>query len=167
MGLAPWGTLGGGRFRNDEQHKQGGSIVQECTENESKLTSALETVAKRKSATITSVAIAYVMHKAPYVFPVLGGRKVEHVKNNIDALSVELTGDDVKEIEATVPFDLGFPNNFLWGKEVPTAQGNVNFSVLGGNYDHVEDAKVCSTTLPVMCFVLIVSKPIKPAKAAE
>ncbi|KAJ6780667.1 hypothetical protein PWT90_01327 [Aphanocladium album] len=151
MALAPWGALGGGKFKNAEQRRaQGGRADHEYTEEETKVTAALEAVARRKNTALTSVAIAYVMHKAPYVFPVLGGRKIDHIKGNIDALSIELGPDDMKEIEAAVPFDLGFPNNFLWGKEVPAAQGNVKFAVLGGNYDHVEDAK-----------------PIKPAKAAE
>lgn len=30
------------------------------------------------------VALAYVMQKTPYVFPVIGGRKVEHLKANIE-----------------------------------------------------------------------------------
>ncbi|KAJ3495708.1 hypothetical protein NLG97_g3203 [Lecanicillium saksenae] len=151
MALAPWGALGGGKFRNAEQHRvQVGRTDQEYTEEEIRVTAALEAVARRKNTALTSVAVAYVMHKAPYVFPVLGGRKIEHVRANIDALSVELSPEDMKEIEAAVPFDLGFPNNFLWGKEAPAAQGNVKFAVLGGNYDHVEDAK-----------------PITPAKAAE
>ncbi|OAA76996.1 norsolorinic acid reductase [Akanthomyces lecanii RCEF 1005] len=151
MALAPWGSLGGGKFRNAEQRNaQAGTVSQEYTEEETKVTAALEAVAGRKNAAPIGVAIAYVMHKAPYVFPVLSGRKVEHVKGNIDALSIELSPADIKEIEGAAPFDLGFPNNFLWGREVPTAQGNVKFAVLGGNYDHVED-----------------TKPIRPAKAAE
>ncbi len=147
MALAPWGSLGGGKFRNAEQRNaQAGTVSQEYTEEETKVTAALEAVARRKNATPIGVAIAYVMHKAPYVFPVLSGRKVEHVKGNIDALSIELSPVDIKEIEGAAPFDLGFPNNFLWGREVPTAQGNVKFAVLGGNYDHVEDTKVCRTS---------------------
>ncbi|TQW00754.1 hypothetical protein V2A60_001803 [Cordyceps javanica] len=151
MALAPWGSLGGGRFKTADQRRvQEGNPKQQYTEEETKVTAALEAVAKRKAASVTGVAIAYVMLKAPYVFPVLSGRKVEHVKSNIDALNIELSAEDMREIEAAVPFDLGFPNNFLWGKEMPVAQGNVKFAVLGGNYDHVEDAK-----------------PIRPAKAAE
>lgn len=144
MALAPWGALGGGKFKNAEQRRaQGGRANLEYTDAEAKVTATLEAVAQRKSATITGIAIAYVMHKAPYVFPILGGRKIEHVKGNIDALSIELSSEDMREIETAVPFDLGFPNSFLWGNEVPAAQGNVKFAVLGGNYDYVEDAKVC------------------------
>ncbi|PMB64732.1 Norsolorinic acid reductase A [Beauveria bassiana] len=151
MALAPWGSLGGGKFKTAEQRRaQEGRANQEYNEVQTNVNAALEAVAIRKNAAPTGVAIAYVMHKAPYVFPVLSGRKVEHIKGNIDALNIQLSPGDIKEIEAAVPFDLGFPNSFLWGKEMPTAQGNVKFAVLGGNYDHVEDVQ-----------------PIKPSKVAE
>lgn len=31
--------------------------------------------------------LAYVMHKTPNVFPIVGGRRIEHLKGNIEALS--------------------------------------------------------------------------------
>lgn len=62
---------------------------------------------------LSSVAIAYVMQKAPYVFPIVGGRKVEHLHANIEALDVVLTPEHIKKIEGAVPFELGFPANFI------------------------------------------------------
>lgn len=49
-----------------------------------------------------------------YVFPIVGGRKVEHLKGNIEALGVELTPEEIDEIEDTEPFDVGFPQSFLF-----------------------------------------------------
>ena len=37
------------------------------------------------------VAIAYVMQKTPYVFPIVGGRKVEQLHANIEALGIALS----------------------------------------------------------------------------
>ena len=51
------------------------------------------------------------MQKAPYVFPVIGGRKIEHLRQNIQALDIALSEDHIKEIEAILPFDVGFPMN--------------------------------------------------------
>ncbi|EJD04794.1 uncharacterized protein FOMMEDRAFT_153886 [Fomitiporia mediterranea MF3/22] len=52
---------------------------------------ALEKVANKAGAKhITAVAIAYVMQKTPYVFPIIGGRKVEYLMANIGALSIAL-----------------------------------------------------------------------------
>lgn len=63
---------------------------------------------------ITAVAIAYLLHKAPYVFPVVGGRKVEHLLQNVDALRIALTEEQIREIEAAGPeFDVGFPGRLI------------------------------------------------------
>jgi aryl-alcohol dehydrogenase-like predicted oxidoreductase len=59
------------------------------------------------------VALAYVMQKAPYVFPIVGGRKVEQLLGNIEALSISLTREQIAFLESTVDFDIGFPLNFI------------------------------------------------------
>ncbi|KAK0492975.1 hypothetical protein EDD18DRAFT_1357358 [Armillaria luteobubalina] len=57
----------------------------ERNEIEVKMLKALEAVAAEVGAAgnPTAIAIAYVMHRTPYVFPIIGGRKVEHLKANI------------------------------------------------------------------------------------
>lgn len=142
MGLSPWGSLGGGRLSNALQGSGQGMGAGQDVSTECTVTAALEAVSRRKNTTVIGTSIAYIMHKAPYVVPVLGSLKVEHLMASIAALSIDLSTEDIQEIEAAAPFDLGFPNNFLWGKEVPAAQGNVHFAAMGGTYDHVEDLKV-------------------------
>lgn len=114
MGFAPWGALGGGRFKTDEQHKAGeGRKMTEVKESAVKVSKVLEKVAAKHDTVITSIALAYVMHKTPYVFPIVGGRKIEHLKGNIEALRVNLTEEDMKEIEGALPFDIGFPQSMV------------------------------------------------------
>lgn len=119
MGLAPWGALGQGWFksREDFKNREDGRKAGEQPEKYVKIAGVLEDIAKKKgpNTQITGVALAYVMHKAPYVFPIVGGRKVEHLKGNIDALSIDLSEDEIDEIEAVEPFDVGWPMNFLFG----------------------------------------------------
>ena len=62
---------------------------------------------------ITAVAIAYVMQKMPYVFPIIGGRKVEHLNENLEALEISLTPEQIKTLDNIVPFDKGFPYAFF------------------------------------------------------
>lgn len=83
------------------------------SEQQRRIASKLNELAKKKDTQITSVALAYIMHKAPYVFPIVGIRKIDHLRGNIEALGVTLTDEEVDEIEAAEPFDLGFPGNFL------------------------------------------------------
>ena len=56
---------------------------------------------------IQAVAIAYVMQKTPFVFPIIGGRKVEHLYQNIAALDVALTDEHIRKIESAAPFNKG------------------------------------------------------------
>jgi len=53
------------------------------------------------------------MHKAPYVFPIIGGRKVEHLHANIEALDITLTPEHIKSLEGVLPFNPGFPNAMI------------------------------------------------------
>lgn len=39
---------------------------------------------------------------------------MEHLKANIEALSIELSKEDMDEIDSAVPFDAGFPNTFIF-----------------------------------------------------
>jgi aryl-alcohol dehydrogenase-like predicted oxidoreductase len=49
------------------------------------------------------------MQKTPYVFPIIGGRKVEHLLANVEALEISLSSDQIKYLESAVPFEPGFP----------------------------------------------------------
>ncbi|KJZ79223.1 Norsolorinic acid reductase [Hirsutella minnesotensis 3608] len=139
MGLAPWGALGGGSFKSEEQRKSSEGRNTNFSDTAIKTSQALEAVAKRKNTVITSIALAYVMHKAPYVFPIVGGRNVGHLKGNIEALTIQLGPEDIQEIEKAVPLDLGFPNNFLWGSNVPESSGEVWLLNTAATFDYVKD----------------------------
>jgi aryl-alcohol dehydrogenase-like predicted oxidoreductase len=124
LALAPWGVVGQGKFRTDaeeqrrrETGEKGRTLMRpdwERSETEKKVSAALEKVAQEVGAEhITAIAIAYVMQKAPYVFPILGGRKVEQLKGNLAALDISLTPEQIKFLEEAVPFDPGFPSTII------------------------------------------------------
>ncbi|TFK35413.1 NADP-dependent oxidoreductase domain-containing protein [Crucibulum laeve] len=109
MALAPWGVLACGKFRTDDEEER-----RIRNETEKKVCYALEKVAGEVGAKhITSVAIAYLLHKAAYVFPIVGGRKTEHLLANLEALELSLTKDQIKYLESVVPFDPGFPSTMI------------------------------------------------------
>jgi len=73
MGVAPWGALGGGNFKTMEQRESADKRnMMPPTEKQLKLSEALEAIARRKDTILTSGALAFVMHKTPYVFPICG-----------------------------------------------------------------------------------------------
>ena len=109
MGIAPWGALGGGMFKTEAQFQEQVGRKDDPTENQKKISRVLETIATRKKTRLTSIALAYVLHKAPYVFPIVGGRNIDHLKSNIEALGLQLSREEIVEIDDAVPFSRGFP----------------------------------------------------------
>ncbi|CAL1697544.1 unnamed protein product [Somion occarium] len=122
MALAPFDVLAGGKIRSDAEEQRrrqtgekGRAILGqdwERSEAQRQVCLALEKVAEEVGAkSITAVAIAYVMQKIPYVFPIIGGRKVEHLYQNLEALDIALTANHIDYLESILPFDRGFPYN--------------------------------------------------------
>ncbi|KAF5335265.1 hypothetical protein D9758_016231 [Tetrapyrgos nigripes] len=125
LALCPWNVLAGGKFRTEVEEKAhaearargdgrqfpGGA---EMTAREIAVSKALEKVAKEVGAkSIRAVAIAYLLQKTTYVFPILGGRKPENWEQNIEALDIALSPAQIKELEAVVPVDPGFPGLYI------------------------------------------------------
>lgn len=142
MGLCPWAALGGGAFKTTAQReelaKNGNPGRQvEPREVDVAVSKVLESVAARHKTVITSIALAYVMHKYPYVAPIVGGRKVEHLLGNIEALGVVLSDEDIAEIEGAYDFDLGFPMTFLFrGENREAHPGNSTFMNAAARFDY-------------------------------
>lgn len=120
MALCPYGTIGQGRFQTEAvykeraEHNPGRNFIP-LFEHDKGVSKKLETVAQAKGVALQAIALAYVFHKAPYVFPIVGSRKVQHIKGNIEALAVRLSDQDIAEIESAYVFDHGFPQTFLSG----------------------------------------------------
>ncbi|TFK23439.1 arylalcohol dehydrogenase [Coprinopsis marcescibilis] len=128
MALAPWGVLAAGKLRTDAEEEarlksgENGRSLRSAewkrNDIERAASGALEKIANELGAkSITSIAIAYVMHKAPFVFPIIGGRKVEQLEQNIEALSISLTEEHINSLESVNPFNPGFPHNMIGNGE--------------------------------------------------
>jgi aryl-alcohol dehydrogenase-like predicted oxidoreductase len=117
LAIAPWGPAGQGRFKSEaevaERERNNERIRSYTAEAQSPLektiSAALEKVGNEVGASITAVAIAYCLQRCPYVFPIVGGRKVPHLLDNIKALDITLSEEQVKYLESQSPFDPGFP----------------------------------------------------------
>ncbi|KAF8875320.1 NADP-dependent oxidoreductase domain-containing protein [Infundibulicybe gibba] len=121
MALAPWNVLASGKLRTDEEEKQRretgekGRMIfgQEWERNEMRKRSPKRLRKLRvklgRRASLQVLAIAYVMQKTPFVFPIIGGRKIEHLMSNIEALDIALTAEQIAYLESILPFDIGFP----------------------------------------------------------
>ncbi|KAJ7460746.1 NADP-dependent oxidoreductase domain-containing protein [Mycena latifolia] len=124
LALAPFGVLAHGNIRTDAEEEKrmesgdkGRTLFKpqwQRNEDQRKMVNALEKVAQEVGAkSMHAVAIAYVMQKAPFCFPILGGRKVENMLSNIEALDISLSSEQIKYLESILPFDPGFPHNMI------------------------------------------------------
>jgi aryl-alcohol dehydrogenase-like predicted oxidoreductase len=59
-------------------------------------------MAERKDATPAQIAIAWLLAKEPWIVPIPGTTKLHRLEENIGAAAIELTPEDVREIERVV-----------------------------------------------------------------
>src|SRR5436309_3424985 len=59
----------------------------------------LGTIAKKKKATSAQIALAWLLAQKPWIVPIPGTTKQERLEENIGALAIELTADDLRELD--------------------------------------------------------------------
>jgi aryl-alcohol dehydrogenase-like predicted oxidoreductase len=57
-------------------------------------------IAKRKNATPAQIALAWLLAQKPWIVPIPGTTKLNRLEENIGAASIELTPEDLREIDA-------------------------------------------------------------------
>ncbi|KAL2889474.1 putative aryl-alcohol dehydrogenase AAD14 [Ceratocystis lukuohia] len=124
MSFCAWDAMGGGQWQTKKQIEErrknnekmrstfGNGIDQ--SPQDAAISEALEKVAAEVNApNIQAVALAYLLAKGEQlkinVFPIVGGRKTEHLNGNISALSINLSDKQVEYLESVAPFKPEFP----------------------------------------------------------
>jgi aryl-alcohol dehydrogenase-like predicted oxidoreductase len=64
------------------------------------LVDLLGSIAKRKKATPAQIALAWLLAQKPWIVPIPGTTKLHRLEENLGAVSVELTPDDLRDIDA-------------------------------------------------------------------
>jgi len=62
----------------------------------------LGAIASRKKATSAQIAIAWLLAQKPFIVPIPGTRKLYRLQENIGAIDIELTPDELHEINAVI-----------------------------------------------------------------
>ncbi len=60
----------------------------------------LSEIAKTKKTTPAQIALAWLLAQKPWIVPIPGTRKQERLDENLGAVRLELTSDDLREIES-------------------------------------------------------------------
>jgi aryl-alcohol dehydrogenase-like predicted oxidoreductase len=67
-----------------------------------KLVEIVGEIADRKHATRAQIALAWVLAQKPWIVPIPGTTKLHRLQENVGAVSIELTSDDLEEIDSAV-----------------------------------------------------------------
>jgi aryl-alcohol dehydrogenase-like predicted oxidoreductase len=110
IGFVPYSPLGRGFLTGkiDENTKFDSSdfrnilprFTPEARKANQSLVDLLGKIAKQKQATPARIALAWLLAQKPWIVPIPGTRKLVRLEENIGAVEVEFTADDLREIES-------------------------------------------------------------------
>lgn len=110
IGLVPYSPLGKGfltgamnektTFGNSDFRSTLPRFTPEALKANQALIDLLGGIAKRKNATPAQIALAWLLAQKPWIAPIPGTTKLNRLEENIGAAAIELTTDDLHEIDA-------------------------------------------------------------------
>jgi aryl-alcohol dehydrogenase-like predicted oxidoreductase len=63
----------------------------------------IETMATNKGCTSSQLALAWVMAQGDYIFPIPGTKHIKYLEENVGALDISLSEEELKEIDSIAP----------------------------------------------------------------
>jgi len=109
IGFVPFSPLGAGfltgridgatKFDSSDFRTRVPRFAPEALKTNLALVDLLRDVADRKGATPAQIALAWLLAQKPWVVPIPGTRKLERLDENLGAVAVELSSDDLREID--------------------------------------------------------------------
>ena len=110
IGFVPYSPLGKGFLTGkiDENVKFDSSdfrstlprFTPEALKANQALIDLLDSIGKRKKATPAQIALAWLLAQKPWIVPIPGTTKLHRLDENIGAVAVEITSDDLREIDS-------------------------------------------------------------------
>jgi aryl-alcohol dehydrogenase-like predicted oxidoreductase len=110
IGFVPFSPLGRGfltgkvddstSFDSSDMRNTMPRFTPEARRANQALVDLLGTVAERKNATPAQVALAWLLAQKPWIVPIPGTRRLERLDENIGAVALDLTTDDLRDIES-------------------------------------------------------------------
>jgi aryl-alcohol dehydrogenase-like predicted oxidoreductase len=129
LGITPWSPLAGGVLSgkytrgNAGQNTSGRGAMVDGSLNEKTyaVIDELEVIAKAHETNVASVALAWLHAKQGVTSIIIGARKISQFEDNIRALDVSLTSEEMDRLDSITAPRLGFPQSML-----PMAPGITN-----------------------------------------
>jgi aryl-alcohol dehydrogenase-like predicted oxidoreductase len=109
IGFVPWSPLGQGfltgkvdaamSFDSSDVRSWFPRFTTEARKANQPLVNLLSELAARKNATPAQIALAWLLAQRPWIVPIPGTRKLARLDENLGAAAIELTPDDLREID--------------------------------------------------------------------
>ena len=109
IGFVPFSPLGRGfltgkidentTFDNSDFRNKVPRFTPEARKSNQTLVELLRSIGERKQATPAQIALAWLLAQRPSIVPIPGTTKMHRLEENIGAASIELTADDLREID--------------------------------------------------------------------
>jgi aryl-alcohol dehydrogenase-like predicted oxidoreductase len=108
IGFVPWSPLGQGfltgkidastKFERTDLRSVFPRFTEEARSANLAVVDLLNEIAQRKNATPAQVALAWLLAQKPWIVPIPGTTKIHRLEENIGSASLELTSEDLEEI---------------------------------------------------------------------
>jgi aryl-alcohol dehydrogenase-like predicted oxidoreductase len=79
------------------------------------LVKLIEQMAKQKGCTPAQLALAWLLHQGEDIVPIPGTKRVKYLEENVGALNVKLTPEDMRRIDAIAPKGVAAGTRYLEG----------------------------------------------------
>jgi aryl-alcohol dehydrogenase-like predicted oxidoreductase len=145
LGITPWSPLSGGALSgkytraNAGQHRADRGALLDLDDKTYDVVDELGIIAKAHETTVASVALAWLHAKPGVTSIIIGARRLSQFEDNIRALDVNLTAEELGRLDAITAPVLGFPQTML-----PMAPGIIN----GGTTINGVSAPVSEYVMP-------------------
>jgi aryl-alcohol dehydrogenase-like predicted oxidoreductase len=121
LGITPWSPLKSGVLsgkytrRNAGQHKADRGALVDSFVNEKTygVIDELETIAKAHDTTVASVALAWVHAQPAVASVIIGARRLSQLDDNVRAVDVNLTTEELARLNALTEPTFGFPQSMF------------------------------------------------------
>jgi aryl-alcohol dehydrogenase-like predicted oxidoreductase len=110
IGLVPYSPLGKGfltgamdpkkTFDSTDFRSRLPRFTPEALKANQTLIDLLGKIAKKKNATPAQIALAWLLAQKPWIVPIPGTTKLHRLDENLGAANVQLTADDLRDIES-------------------------------------------------------------------
>lgn len=108
VGVIPWSPLARGRLARPwgEQTPRiatdafGATLFSGTEAADRRVAEALDTLAERRGLPHAQLALAWLLHKPGVTAPIVGASKARHLDDAVAALSIQLSTEEIAELEA-------------------------------------------------------------------